>query len=75
MTTPSGQQHAGWSDERVEQVIGNLLRCGVLVSALVVFVGGVLYLYNEGRDPAPPEALQFPIYKRCAALYIATAVN
>jgi uncharacterized membrane protein len=42
----------GWSDERVEQVVGNLLRAGVLVSALVVAVGGGVYLYHEGWPPA-----------------------
>jgi uncharacterized membrane protein len=41
----------GWTDERVEQVIGNLLRFGVLLSALVVLAGGVLYLAREGGRP------------------------
>src|SRR5919198_1387482 len=41
----------GWSDERVEQVIGDLLRAGVLVAALVVFGGGVRYLLHEGGAP------------------------
>jgi uncharacterized membrane protein len=58
MSTSPGQQHAGWSDERIEQVIGNLLRLGVLISALVVLIGGVFYLYDEGGNPAPPEALK-----------------
>jgi uncharacterized membrane protein len=35
----------------VEQVIGNLLRIGILISAVVVFVGGVLYLAQEGQRP------------------------
>jgi uncharacterized membrane protein len=42
----------GWSDERVEQVVGNLLRVGVVLSALVVLAGGVCYLYQEGSAPA-----------------------
>jgi uncharacterized membrane protein len=54
MTTPAAQPRS-WSDERVEQIIGNLLRVGVLISALVVLSGGVLYLYQDGRKPAPPE--------------------
>jgi uncharacterized membrane protein len=58
MSAPTPPQpHPGWSDDRVDQVIGNLLRFGVLLSALVVFVGGVLYLYHQGRDPAPPQHL------------------
>jgi uncharacterized membrane protein len=40
------------SDERIDQVIGNLLRFGVLVSALVVLAGGILYLDREGAKPA-----------------------
>jgi uncharacterized membrane protein len=42
----------GWTDERVEQVIGNLLRAGVILSALVVLAGGILYLAREGGRPA-----------------------
>ena len=42
----------GPSDERVEQVVGNLLRIGVLASAFVVCVGGLLYLMHEGRSHA-----------------------
>ncbi len=40
----------GWSDEQVEQVVGNLLRLGVVVSALVVFAGGVLFLARHGGE-------------------------
>lgn len=41
-----------WTDRRVEDVIGNLLRAGVLSSALVVLSGGVVYLVRHGRNPA-----------------------
>ncbi len=41
-----------WSDDRVEAVIGNLLRLGVAVSAAVVLVGGILYLARYGGQPA-----------------------
>jgi uncharacterized membrane protein len=37
-----------WDDERVEQVMGNLLRGGVIVAATVVFVGGFFYLWHNG---------------------------
>jgi uncharacterized membrane protein len=40
---------AAWTEEQVEQVIGNLLRVGVIVSALVVCAGGVLYLVRYGE--------------------------
>jgi uncharacterized membrane protein len=37
-----------WSDERMEQMIGTLLISGVIVAALIVLVGGVLYLIRYG---------------------------
>ena len=33
-----------WSDQKIEETVGEILRAGVIVSALVVFVGGFLYL-------------------------------
>jgi uncharacterized membrane protein len=63
-TTPSAHggpspAHTGnqWSDQRIEQVIGNLLRLGVFLSAAVVLLGGVIYLYTDGSLPAPPPHL------------------
>jgi len=38
-------QH-GWTARRFETLIGRLLRIGVSLSAAVVFVGGVRYLYQ-----------------------------
>lgn len=38
----------GWSDQRVEKVVGNLLRLGVSLAAAVVLLGGVLYLVHHG---------------------------
>ena len=40
-----------WSDEQVEQIVGNLLRVGVLLSATIVIFGGVVYLIRNGTDP------------------------
>lgn len=75
---PSEPGHPGLSDERVEGILGNLLRIGVLGSAVVVLVGGLLYLIHEGRQPAPdlhefhkqPEELRSPlrIFSEAAAL-------
>jgi uncharacterized membrane protein len=48
----SEKSRHGPSDERVEQVVGNLLRIGVLASAVVVIFGGLLFLAREGRSPA-----------------------
>jgi uncharacterized membrane protein len=41
----------GWTDERMDRILGNLLRAGVLLSAGVVLLGGVLYLVEHGQDP------------------------
>ena len=37
-----------WTDERVEQVMGNLLRAGVILAAIVVLAGGIFYLIRYG---------------------------
>jgi uncharacterized membrane protein len=41
-----------WSDEKMEIIIANLLRTGVILSAAVVLVGGVIYLARHGSAPA-----------------------
>ncbi len=37
-----------WNDEKVERIIGTLLRIGVSVSAAVVFLGALVYLVRNG---------------------------
>jgi uncharacterized membrane protein len=39
-------------DRRLESIIGQQLRAGVLLAAVTVFVGGVLYLARHHADPA-----------------------
>ncbi|SRR5712692_649680 len=41
-----------WTDRRVENVIGNLLRAGVFLAAVVVLAGGIIYLIHQGHSPA-----------------------
>ena len=41
-----------WTDQKIEQIVGNLLQAGVLLSAVVVLCGGVLYLIQYGHAPA-----------------------
>jgi uncharacterized membrane protein len=41
-----------WSDDRVEQIVGNLLRIGVLVAATVAVAGGVAVLMQHGARVA-----------------------
>jgi uncharacterized membrane protein len=40
----------GWTDQRVEIIIGNLLRSGVLVAAAVVTFGAAIFLARHGRE-------------------------
>jgi uncharacterized membrane protein len=39
------------NDERLESLIGNLLRIGVLLAAAMVLIGGVAYLANHAAQP------------------------
>lgn len=41
-----------WTDKKIEAVVGNLLRAGVSLSALVVIAGAVIYLVRHGLSPA-----------------------
>jgi uncharacterized membrane protein len=41
---------SGWSDEKVETIIGNLLRLGVLLAGSVVFAGALIYLFRHGHE-------------------------
>jgi uncharacterized membrane protein len=55
-------------DQRIEVIIGNLLRAGVMLSAAVVLFGGVIYLKAHGHEivnlrtfHGEPESLKSPI--------------
>jgi uncharacterized membrane protein len=39
-----------WTDQKIENIVADLLRAGVLLSALIVFVGGVVYLARHGHE-------------------------
>jgi uncharacterized membrane protein len=39
-----------WNDQRIEIIIGNLLRSGVVLSAAVVLFGAVIYLRHHGHE-------------------------
>lgn len=42
-----------WKDTDVEQIVGQLLRYGVLTASLVALVGGAYYLSAHGALPVP----------------------
>jgi len=41
-----------WTDRRVETIVGNLLRIGVLLSAAIILAGGLVFLVRHGTEPA-----------------------
>jgi uncharacterized membrane protein len=42
---------ANWTDRRIEGAVGNLLRGGVSLAALIVFLGAIIYLVRHGLSP------------------------
>jgi uncharacterized membrane protein len=49
MKSPVQKGSADWDDSSIEIIIGNLLRGGVLLSASVVTLGGIIYLVRQGH--------------------------
>jgi uncharacterized membrane protein len=45
-----GKSDKSWTDKQVEEIIGNILRTSVLISAAVTLFGGVLYLVRYGQS-------------------------
>jgi len=43
---PTGQ----WTDQYVDELIGNLLRVGVTLAAAMVLFGGTVYLFRHGLE-------------------------
>lgn len=41
-----------WTDQKVETIVGSLLRAGVIVSACVVLFGGSIFLARHGLEVA-----------------------
>jgi uncharacterized membrane protein len=41
-----------WNDQRLERVISIVLRTGVVLSAVIVFLGGAYYLVRHGNEIA-----------------------
>lgn len=47
-----------WNDQRIEIIIGYVLRAGVLLSAAVVILGGIVYLMRHGHVPVEYRVFQ-----------------
>jgi uncharacterized membrane protein len=49
---PSPSQPQPWGDRRLEVILGNVLRTGVLLSAAVVLSGACIYLSRHAHEAA-----------------------
>ena len=41
----------GWTDQRIENILGSLLQTGVMVAASVVLIGAAIYLKRHAWEP------------------------
>jgi uncharacterized membrane protein len=41
----------GWTDQRIENIVGKLLQTGVILAAAVVTIGAAIYLARHGGEP------------------------
>jgi uncharacterized membrane protein len=41
-----------WDDHRIEVILGNVLRSGVVLSAAIVLWGACIYLFRHAHEPA-----------------------
>jgi uncharacterized membrane protein len=65
-----------WRDRRLEIILGNLLRAGVLLSAAVVLCGACIYLSRHGHEPADYRVFRGePSEFRSIAGVIQSAIN
>lgn len=46
-------------DHKTEMIMSHLLRAGVVISAAIVFAGGVIYLFRHGFEP-----INYKIFQR-----------
>jgi len=47
-----------WTDKKIENILGNLLRAGVGLSAFIVFCGAIVYLARHGHSAADYRVFQ-----------------
>lgn len=50
MSRQSASKANAWNDQRIELIIGKLLRTGVILAASIVAIGGAIYLVHHGRE-------------------------
>ena len=43
-------ESSGLATEKMDLIVGNLLRAGVVLSGTIVFIGGLVYLFRHGTQ-------------------------
>jgi uncharacterized membrane protein len=51
-SSAQGHPSKPWDDHQIEEVVGYLLRYGVMISAAIVFYGACIYLSRHAHEPA-----------------------
>jgi uncharacterized membrane protein len=64
-----------FNDEKMERIVANLLRSGVLLSATVISAGGIGFLVQHGHEVAAYQTFhgEPPEYRRAAGIVLAAA--
>ena len=44
------QESSDLATEKMDLIVGNLLRAGVILSGSIVFIGGLVYLFRHGME-------------------------
>lgn len=57
-TSERSPARSRWDDDAIEQLVGRLLRAGVVTAAAIVLAGGVVYLLGHARQPPPGAVFQ-----------------
>lgn len=50
MSSPPTAKPSSWNDLEIEIIIGHLLRTGVILAGIVVFIGAAFYLVRHGHE-------------------------
>lgn len=63
------------SEQKLETLLSNLLKYGVLIASFVVFIGGILYLTDHGYEPAQYHRFRATSSYFCSPIGIITAIS
>ncbi len=58
---------SSWTDQRMENIIGGLLRTGVALAAAVTLIGAAVFLFHHGGETLDRRAFSFARRRRSCA--------